>query len=689
MDPLRPVVCVFLLFSSLVGATDTTNAAIKLVDTSEYFYLTYSPNFLPSIPSRTAPLQAELLLASPLDLCKPMTSPPAKKPFVLLALRGNCLYQTKVLNAQAAGAAALVVSDTLEAHYNTSSTTELPFLKNPCDVDCRISEETLSTPISTEQIMAGFPGSNCAKSSDCPSRLCGALTRVQPQQICCMPDEEITISTNTSQPLTAVPALFLGSSRGIKLRALIEKAPSNSITIQLYLRGDPFPWAFVQIWFLGLLTVSLGAYVSARRERVKLSPPAHPISDAPPQTVAPDEELVVTIPTALIFLVVASAFLVGVYFLVKAGARYVVMGFSIMFGLTAAASLVQLVIAPLSWHLNIFPRAMYKRTLCKIKDIEGPSLPLLCCYILSFGVAVLWFFCRHQSWSFVLQDTFSIVIICQFLSFMRLPSVKVGTILLGCFLCYDVFMVFLSPYVFHSSVMLDVATAGRGSEGAASTNPSRCVRVPTEKMPMLLLLPRLDRMGGYAMLGLGDVILPGLLVSLAIRYDYTVMGRDPAGKYIAMISAPLTKRLISSVQHPIATIKRFPYFFAVVVAYGLGLWAAFMAILFHVTINNVQGQPALLYLVPFTVLATIGVSLFRGEFVELWNGPPEFNPKKEAENNGEDSQDIEAGDTSPRSCTSSSTAPQELEDVALLNASPRSTRSSPRSEVGSVVQREK
>lgn len=45
---------------------------------------------------------------------------------------------------------------------------------------------------------------------------------------------------------------------------------------------------------------------------------------------------------------------------------------------------------------------------------------------------------------------------------------------------------------------------------------------------MLLKIPRLfDYMGGYAMLGLGDIVIPGLLLSFAHRYDVSVSFRYP------------------------------------------------------------------------------------------------------------------------------------------------------------------
>ena len=44
-----------------------------------------------------------------------------------------------------------------------------------------------------------------------------------------------------------------------------------------------------------------------------------------------------------------------------------------------------------------------------------------------------------------------------------------------------------------------------------------------ESLPMLLEIPRLwDYTGGYAMLGLGDIVIPGLLLSFAHRFDVSV-----------------------------------------------------------------------------------------------------------------------------------------------------------------------
>ncbi|CAN0400545.1 unnamed protein product, partial [Ectocarpus sp. 12 AP-2014] len=106
---------------------------------------------------------------------------------------------------------------------------------------------------------------------------------------------------------------------------------------------------------------------------------------------------------------------------------------------------------------------------------------------------------------------------------------QVATFLLCLAFLYDIFWVFLSPQLFGESVMVKVATGGEITQ-----DPTFCEKYPTsdgcqvgaccvESLPMLLELPRLwDYTGGYAMLGLGDIVIPGLLLSFAHRYDLSV-----------------------------------------------------------------------------------------------------------------------------------------------------------------------
>jgi len=122
---------------------------------------------------------------------------------------------------------------------------------------------------------------------------------------------------------------------------------------------------------------------------------------------------------------------------------------------------------------------------------------------------------------------------------------------------------------------------------------------------MLFTIPRLfDYMGGSSMLGLGDIVLPGLLLSFASRYD-------EAKRLIgAFHSSPRSPRQTQECSRNIG------YFIPAVIAYSIGLAMANIAV--HVM---QMGQPALLYLVPCCLGIIVYLGWKRNELSELWNTP--------------------------------------------------------------------
>ncbi|XP_051495848.1 signal peptide peptidase-like 2B isoform X2 [Apus apus] len=111
-----------------------------------------------------------------------------------------------------------------------------------------------------------------------------------------------------------------------------------------------------------------------------------------------------------------------------------------------------------------------------------------------------------------------------------------------------------------------------------------------EKLPMVLKVPRLnssplalcDR--PFSLLGFGDILVPGLLVAYCHRFDIQVQ----------------SSRV---------------YFVACTIAYGIGLLVTFVALALMQ-----MGQPALLYLVPCTLLTSFAVALWRKELAMFWTG---------------------------------------------------------------------
>uniref|UniRef100_A0A453Q9M1 Uncharacterized protein n=2 Tax=Aegilops tauschii subsp. strangulata TaxID=200361 RepID=A0A453Q9M1_AEGTS len=118
---------------------------------------------------------------------------------------------------------------------------------------------------------------------------------------------------------------------------------------------------------------------------------------------------------------------------------------------------------------------------------------------------------------------------------------------------YDIFWVFISPLVFHESVMIAVASGG----------------VSGEAIPMLLRIPHFfDPLGGYAILCFGDIIYPGQLIAFSYRFDR-------AGK----------KGILNG------------YFLWLTVGYVVGLFLTYLVFF----LMDGHGQPALMYLVPCTL----------------------------------------------------------------------------------------
>lgn len=151
------------------------------------------------------------------------------------------------------------------------------------------------------------------------------------------------------------------------------------------------------------------------------------------------------------------------------------------------------------------------------------------------------------------------------LSILRLDSFKTGIILLSGLFLYDIF------FVFGTEVMVTVATG--------------------LDLPIKIVWPKslaFSATAGFSMLGLGDIVIPGSFITLALRYD---LHRSPSRSY----KAPFSK----------------PYFNSALVAYVLGLLATI--IVMH---NFRAAQPALLYLSPACITSFFLTAVARGDLAQ-------------------------------------------------------------------------
>lgn len=261
---------------------------------------------------------------------------------------------------------------------------------------------------------------------------------------------------------------------------------------------------------------------------------------------------------------------------------------------------------------------LHRRICCRsgIEDLGDFTVLDVISFVCSYSVGVCWlyvaFTVRHaenNTFFWVTQDIMGSCMCIMFLSLIKLNSMKVASILLVVAFVYDIFFVFITPLIFNESIMITVATSG----GPPKADPSWCEKYPADSkcqggdpLPMLLTVPRVnDYQGGASLLGLGDIVLPGLLLSFAARLD--------AAKQLLGIIGGGT-----GMPHtcPSFCPCNGGYFVPLVVAYAVGLLMANAAVYLME-----MGQPALLYLVPCCLGSVAFMGWQRNELRGLWDGP--------------------------------------------------------------------
>ncbi|XP_067410090.1 minor histocompatibility antigen H13 isoform X1 [Emydura macquarii macquarii] len=194
----------------------------------------------------------------------------------------------------------------------------------------------------------------------------------------------------------------------------------------------------------------------------------------------------------------------------------------------------------------------------EIVNYEFDSKDLVCLAMSS--VIGVWYLLRKH---WIANNLFGLAFSLNGVELLHLNNVSTGCILLGGLFIYDVF------WVFGTNVMVTVAKSFEA--------PIKLV------FPQDLLEKGLEA-DNFAMLGLGDVVIPGIFIALLLRFDISLKKNTHT------------------------------YFYTSFVAYifGLGLTIFIMHIFKH-------AQPALLYLVPACIGFPLLVALVKGEVTEMFS----------------------------------------------------------------------
>ena len=203
-----------------------------------------------------------------------------------------------------------------------------------------------------------------------------------------------------------------------------------------------------------------------------------------------------------------------------------------------------------------------------------------------------------------------------------------GTLILGALFVYDIYFVFFTPLMVTVATQLDIPAK------LVFPRPRRPTEDPAEK--------------ALFMLGLGDIILPGMMIGFALRFDLYLFylrkqtrrtiknseSIDDAASYTASNEAD-DSEVVKATWFPatsgrgerlwtrkagILRSKRFKgivfpktYFRASVIGYLL-------AMICTLAVMDIYGQaqPALLYLVPGVLGSLWGTALVKGDIKTLW-----------------------------------------------------------------------
>ncbi|KAH9998450.1 signal peptide peptidase-domain-containing protein [Russula compacta] len=326
-------------------------------------------------------------------------------------------------------------------------------------------------------------------------------------------------------------------------------------------------FAYVGIIATATISIYAGSYGSLPKSkgRTKRSDDGDDEDDSSPRLTAQD---------AWLFPLLGSVMLVGLFLVLKyLGKEWINWLMSLYFGFAGLYSVPHSLISLVAFTLDSQRWSQF--TCHHVKVISGTTqvislsfrTPSIFLVPLGMIPSVLYIFYSGPKKSLLLTNLFALSFGHDAISMLKVDSFRTGSILLFGLFFYDIW------WVFGTKVMVSVATS--------------------LDLPIKILWPKSTTFSlenGSMMLGLGDIVVPGTFISLALRYDYFRYTRaQPTGTF--------TK----------------PYFTASLVAYVAGL-ATTMAVMQVFQ----AAQPALLYLSPACILSFVYTAWRRGELIDSW-----------------------------------------------------------------------
>ncbi|KAG9292309.1 hypothetical protein G9A89_009121 [Geosiphon pyriformis] len=334
---------------------------------------------------------------------------------------------------------------------------------------------------------------------------------------------------------------------------------------------------FLAYFALGIMAVSpiyYGSFAS-----VKWPKKAKKINSSSPhetESSSEDENSTESLSTedAYLFPIFGSGVLFSLYLVFKLLNRdyvnYLVTAYFSLLGIIAITTLGVYIVK----NYTKIKVTSYKFTLSKkSKEIYKANFSLIHFGSLIFSFILTGYYIATKNW--IASNVFGLAFAFNGIQMLSLDSFKTGMILLSGLFFYDVF------WVFGTEVMVTVAKSFDA--------PIKVV------WPKQIFGLGPDEPLQFTMLGLGDIVVPGIYVALCLRFDH----------YLYIKKNPNASR---------HSLFQTTYFNSCFTAYILGLLTTILVM--H---TFKAAQPALLYLSPACIFSVLITGLIKGQLKELFN----------------------------------------------------------------------
>ncbi|CAB4385336.1 unnamed protein product [Rhizophagus irregularis] len=329
--------------------------------------------------------------------------------------------------------------------------------------------------------------------------------------------------------------------------------------------------AYVALGTMAVVPIYYGSFASVKWPKKKTSKQI-PDTDSSSEDESSFESL--STEDAYMFPVFGSIVLFSLYLvfklLDKEYVNYLVTGYFAFLGVIALTNAgVHIIKNGSGLKLDAYKFVLTKKS----KEIYKGTFTVIHLVTLFVSLILTAYYVATKNW--IASNIFGLAFAFNAIQMLSIDSFKTGMILLSGLFFYDIF------WVFGTEVMVTVAKSFDAP-----------IKVVWPKQ-WLGLLP--DETIQFTMLGLGDIVIPGIYVALCLRFDHSLyLKKNPNAKKFSAFPTP--------------------YFNTCFTAYILGLVTTI--VIMH---TFKAAQPALLYLSPACILSVLITGIVKNELKEVFN----------------------------------------------------------------------